>query len=653
MRITDLLKPEAVRIGATAATRDEAIDQLVALHVAVGNVTDAAAYKEGVLAREAEFSTAVGDGIAIPHAKVAAVAKAGLAAMTVPGGVDWSAPDDAPCDLVFMIAAPEGENNVHLEMLAKLSALLMHEDFAAALRAAKTPEEFLATIDAAEADRDEADAAREAAAAAPAAAGSEWPEVLAITACPTGIAHTYMAAENLEKRASEMGVTLKAETQGSAGAKNVLTADEIAHCKGIVIAADKNVDLSRFDGKPVYVTNVSAGINDPEKLINIVLDGKAPIHHNAGGATPAAAASEDESTWHKIYKHLMNGVSHMLPFVIGGGILTAIAFLVDQPGLGTSAYGSSIPAAALFKTIGGEAFGLMLPILAGYIASSIADRPGLAPGFVGGLFAKAGYDFAYLGTLDATTLISGGFIAALFAGFAAGYITLGIERACDKLPSSLEGIKPMLIYPVLGVLAIGVVMLALNPVFALINTALNQFLAGLGTSNIVILGMVLGGMMSVDMGGPFNKAAYVFGTAALDPSSGLGTTGQVIMASVMVGGMVPPLVIALSTTFFKNRWTKSDRNAGLVNYIMGLSFISEGAIPFAAADPGHVLPSCIIGSAIAGGLSAAFGCTSPAPHGGAWVTAVIGNPVMWLLACVIGSVVGCLILSLWKKPVEE
>ena len=628
MRITDLLKPEAVRIGASAATRDDVIDQLVALHVGAGNVSDAAAYKEGVLAREAEFSTAVGDGIAIPHAKVAAV----------PGGVDWNAPDGAPCDLIFMIAAPEGENNVHLEMLAKLSALLMHEDFAAALRAAKTPEEFLATIDAAEADRDEADAVRVAA-----AAGSEWPEVLAITACPTGIAHTYMAAENLEKRAAEMGVTLKAETQGSAGAKNVLTADEIAHCKGIVIAADKNVDLSRFDGKPVYVTNVSAGINDPEK----------PIHHAAGGAAPAAAASEDESAWHKIYKHLMNGVSHMLPFVIGGGILTAIAFLVDQPGLGTASYGSSIPAAALFKTIGGEAFGLMLPILAGYIASSIADRPGLAPGFVGGLFAKAGYDFAYLGTLDSTTLISGGFIAALFAGFAAGYITLGIERACDKLPSSLEGIKPMLIYPVLGVLAIGVVMLALNPLFALINTALNQFLAGLGTSNIVILGMVLGGMMSVDMGGPFNKAAYVFGTAALDPSSGLGTTGQVIMASVMVGGMVPPLVIALSTTFFKNRWTKSDRNAGLVNYIMGLSFISEGAIPFAAADPGHVLPSCIIGSAIAGGLSAAFGCTSPAPHGGAWVTAVIGNPVMWLLACVVGSVVGCLILSLWKKPVEK
>ena len=653
MKITDLLNAQSVKVGAAAASQADAIDQLVALQVAAGNVSDADGYKAGVLAREAEFSTAVGDGIAIPHAKVAAVAKAGLAAMTVPGGVDWNAPDDAPCDLIFAIAAPEGENNVHLEMLAKLSALLMHEDFAAELRAAKTPEEFLAAIDAAEADRDEAEAKKAEAAAAPKASDSEWPEVLAITACPTGIAHTYMAAENLEKKAAEMGIKLKAETQGSAGAKNILTADEIAHCKGIVIAADKNVDLARFDGKPVYSTNVSAGINDPEKLINIVLNGEAPVHHNAGGAAASAAAVEDESTWHKIYKHLMNGVSHMLPFVIGGGILTAIAFLVDQPGLGTSAYGSSIPAAALFKTIGGEAFGLMLPILAGYIASSIADRPGLAPGFVGGLFAKAGYDFAYLSSLDATTLVSGGFIAALFAGFAAGYLTLGIEKLCDKLPNSLEGIKPMLIYPILGTLAIGVVMLALNPVFAAINTALNGFLAGLGTSNIVVLGLVLGGMMSVDMGGPFNKAAYVFGTAALDPSSGLGTTGQIIMASVMVGGMVPPLVIALSTTFFKDRWSKSDRNAGLVNYIMGLSFISEGAIPFAAADPGHVLPSCIIGSAIAGGLSAAFGCTSPAPHGGAWVFAVIGNPVMWLVACLVGAVVGCLILSFWKKPLKE
>ena len=649
MRITSLLKPEAVKIGGVASDKADAIAKLVKLMETQGNVVDVDAYTEAVHARESFGSTALGEGIAIPHAKTAAVSAPGLAAMTLPEGVDYDAPDGLPTTLMFLIAAPDTKADVHLEVLSRLSMLLMDPEFCDSLRAAKTPEEFLAVIDAAEDAKLAAENAKAAAAATADAAGYD---LVAITACPTGIAHTYMAAEALENKAKEMGLRIKVETQGSAGAKNVLTAEDIAGAKGVIIAADKNIELSRFDGKPLYSCPVSRGINEPEVLIDEVMEGRAPIHHNAGGAAAPAATSDGESTWHKIYKHLMNGVSHMLPFVIGGGILTAIAFLVDQPGLGTSAYGSSIPAAALFKTIGGEAFGLMLPILAGYIASSIADRPGLAPGFVGGLFAKAGYDFAYLGTLDATTLVSGGFIAALFAGFAAGYLTLGIERACDKLPSSLEGIKPMLIYPVLGTLAIGVVMLALNPVFAAINTALNGFLAGLGTSNIVVLGLVLGGMMSVDMGGPFNKAAYVFGTAALDPSSGLGTTGQVIMASVMVGGMVPPLVIALSTTFFKNRWTKQDRNAGLVNYIMGLSFISEGAIPFAAADPGHVLPSCIIGSAIAGGLSAAFGCTSPAPHGGAWVAAVIGNPAMWIVACLVGAVVGCLILSFWKKPLD-
>lgn len=649
MRITSLLKPEAVKIGGAASDKDDAIAKLVKLMETQGNVVDVDAYTEAVHARESFGSTALGEGIAIPHAKTAAVSAPGLAAMTLPEGVDYDAPDGLPTTLMFLIAAPDTKADVHLEVLSRLSMLLMDPEFCDSLRAAKTAEEFLTVIDAAE---DAKLAAENAKAAETATADAAGYDLVAITACPTGIAHTYMAAEALENKAKEMGLRIKVETQGSAGAKNVLTAEDVAGAKGVIIAADKNIELSRFDGKPLFSCPVSRGINEPEALINEVMEGRAPIHHNAGGAAAPASTSDGESTWHKIYKHLMNGVSHMLPFVIGGGILTAIAFLVDQPGLGTSAYGSSIPAAALFKTIGGEAFGLMLPILAGYIASSIADRPGLAPGFVGGLFAKAGYDFAYLGTLDATTLVSGGFIAALFAGFAAGYLTLGIERACDKLPSSLEGIKPMLIYPVLGTLAIGVVMLALNPVFAAINTALNGFLAGLGTSNIVVLGLVLGGMMSVDMGGPFNKAAYVFGTAALDPSSGLGTTGQVIMASVMVGGMVPPLAIALSTTFFKNRWTKQDRNAGLVNYIMGLSFISEGAIPFAAADPGHVLPSCIIGSAIAGGLSAAFGCTSPAPHGGAWVAAVIGNPAMWLVACLVGSVVGCLILSFWKKPLD-
>ena len=655
MKITDLLRPEGIKINAVPSDQMDAIDQLVALQDASGNIADTVEYKKAILAREGEFSTAVGDGIAIPHAKTKAVKKPGLAAMTLAKGVDWKAPDDAPATLAFMIAAPEGQNNVHLEMLAKLSQLLMHEEFANALRSAKTPEEFLATIDRGEAERD-AERAQEAKKDAAPKAESDLPEVLAITACPTGIAHTYMAAEALEKKATEMGIKLKAETQGSAGAKNVLTAEEIAHAKGIIIAADKNVERERFAGKPVYSTNVSAGIQEPEKLINIILNGEAPVQEGSVATASSAISGEKDSVGHVLYKHLMNGVSHMLPFVIGGGILTAIAFLVDIKAAGTATYGSTIPAAALFKIIGGEAFGLMLPILAAYIAESIADRPGLAPGFVGGLFAKTGYDLAYLANINAATpptTISGGFIAALFAGFAAGYLMLGIERMCDSLPASLEGIKPILLYPLLGILAIGIVMLVLNPLFGAINTGLSDFLNGMGTGNIVLLGAVVGGMMSIDMGGPFNKAAYVFGTAALVTPGG--TTGQIIMASVMAGGMVPPLVIALSTTFFKNRWTKANRDAGLVNYIMGLSFISEGAIPYAAADPGHVLPSCIIGSAIAGGLSALFGCTLPAPHGGIWVIAVIGNPLMYAASVLIGSVVGALIISLWKKalPASE
>ena len=655
MKITDLLRPEGIKINAVPSDQMDAIDQLVALQDASGNIADTVEYKKAILAREGEFSTAVGDGIAIPHAKTKAVKRPGLAAMTLAKGVDWKAPDDAPATLAFMIAAPEGQNNVHLEMLAKLSQLLMHEEFANALRSAKTPEEFLATIDRGEAERD-AEKAQEAKKDAAPKAESDLPEVLAITACPTGIAHTYMAAEALEKKATEMGIKLKAETQGSAGAKNVLTAEEIAHAKGIIIAADKNVERERFAGKPVYSTNVSAGIQEPEKLINIILNGEAPVQEGSVATASSAISGEKDSVGHVLYKHLMNGVSHMLPFVIGGGILTAIAFLVDIKAAGTATYGSTIPAAALFKIIGGEAFGLMLPILAAYIAESIADRPGLAPGFVGGLFAKTGYDLAYLANINAATpptTISGGFIAALFAGFAAGYLMLGIERMCGSLPASLEGIKPILLYPLLGILAIGIVMLVLNPLFGAINTGLSDFLNGMGTGNIVLLGAVVGGMMSIDMGGPFNKAAYVFGTAALVTPGG--TTGQIIMASVMAGGMVPPLVIALSTTFFKNRWTKANRDAGLVNYIMGLSFISEGAIPYAAADPGHVLPSCIIGSAIAGGLSALFGCTLPAPHGGIWVIAVIGNPLMYAASVLIGSVVGALIISLWKKalPASE
>ena len=650
MKITDLLKVEGIKVGATAADQMDAIDQLVALQDASGNINDPAAYKEGILAREAEFSTAVGDGIAIPHAKVAAVKQPGLAAMTVPGGVDWNSPDGEPADLMFMIAAPEGEANTHLEMLANLSAMLMHEDFANALRNAKTPGEFLSIIDDAEAQRDHEQAAKARAAAQSAQAGA-WPQILAITACPTGIAHTYMAAENLEKRAAEMGITLKAETQGSAGAKNILTTEEIAHCEGIIIAADKNVDRARFAGKQVYSTNVSAGINDPERLINIIMNHEAPVQE--GTVVEAGAGAETESIGSQIYKHLMNGVSHMLPFVIGGGILTALAFLFDMGAAGTGAYGSSTMLAAFFKKIGEEAFGMMLPILAGYIAMSIADRPGLAPGVVGGLMAKSGINIAFLQTapdFDASVCVSGGFLAALAAGFIAGYLTNLIKKACDSLPDALEGIKPILLYPVLGTLAIGAIMYVLNPIFGMLNTAMNNFLNGMGTANAVLLGAVVGGMMSIDFGGPFNKASYVFCTGLLASGTDM---GQVAMAACMAGGMVPPIVIALSTTFFKNKWSKADRDAGLVNYIMGLSFISEGAIPFAAADPGHVIPTCVIGSAVAGAMSAAFGCTSPAPHGGAWVLPVIGNAPMWLIAIVAGSVVGALLLSFWKKPIEE
>ena len=653
MKITDLLKVEGIKVGATAADQMDAIDQLVALQDASGNINDPAAYKEGILAREAEFSTAVGDGIAIPHAKVAAVKQPGLAAMTVPGGVDWNSPDGEPADLMFMIAAPEGEANTHLEMLAKLSALLMHSDFANALRRAHTAQEFLQIIDEAEAARDLEQAQKAVVQAQARADERVWPQILAITACPTGIAHTYMAAENLEKRAAEMGIVLKAETQGSAGAKNVLTAEEIEHCEGIIIAADKNVDRSRFAGKQVYSTNVSAGINDPERLITIILNHEAPVQE--GTVVAASAQAETESLGSQIYKHLMNGVSHMLPFVIGGGILTALAFLVDMGAAGTGAYGSSTFLAAFFKKIGEEAFGMMLPILAGYIAMSIADRPGLAPGVVGGLMAKSGINFAFLATapdFDSSVCVSGGFIAALAAGFLAGYLTNFIKKLCDNLPDSLEGIKPILLYPVLGILATGAVMYVLNPIFGAINTAMNAFLGGMQGANIVLLGAIVGGMMSIDFGGPFNKASYVFSTGLLADAA-LGGPGQVVMAACMAGGMVPPIVVALSTTFFKNKWSKADRDAGLVNYIMGLSFISEGAIPFAAADPGHIIPTCVIGSAIAGGLSAMFGCYSPAPHGGAWVLPVIGNPLMWLVAIAAGSVIGALILSFWKKPVEE
>ena len=643
MKITDLLKVEGIKLNASAKDKDDAINQLVDLQVKSGNISDKEKYKKGIYAREEESTTAMGEGIAIPHAKTDAVKQAGLVAMTVPDGVDYDAPDDEPSNLFFMIAAPNTKDNIHLEVLSRLATMLMDEEFVENLRAAKSSQEFLDVIDNFEKQHMEEEEKKAEAQKAATSAGN-YPDILAITACPTGIAHTYMAAENLEKKAKEMGYVLKAETQGSVGAKNVLTADEIAHAKGIIIAADKNIDLARFGGKQVYQCSVSKGVNEPEKLINIILNNEAPVLD--GSAPSAGAAQEKDSVAHIFYKNLMNGVSHMLPFVVGGGILIAISFLLDTAGRGTATFGSTTPLAHFFNATGNASFGFMLPILAGFIAMSIADRPGLAVGFVGGYLASTGLSFQILMNPDMTA-ISGGFIGALFAGFIGGYLTKGLEKLCDKLPHSLEGIKPVLLYPLLGILGIGIIMFLVNPIFAAINSGITGTLSKMGTSNLVLLGALVGGMMSIDMGGPFNKASYVFGTAMLAEGT---TAGQVIMASVMVGGMVPPIAIALSTTIFKNRWTKADRDAGVVNYIMGLSFITEGAIPYAAADPGRILPSCIIGSAVAGALSAAFGCTSPAPHGGAWVIGIIGNPAMYLVALIAGSIVAMLILSFMKKP---
>ena len=644
MRIVDLLSKDSILLNASPKNKAEAIDLLVDLQVKGGKITDRETYKQGILAREENGSTAVGEGIAIPHAKNAAVKAPSLAAMTVPDGVDYEALDDEPSNLLFMIAAPSDGGDVHLEVLSRLMVILMDEDFRAKLLAAKSKEAFLQVID--EMEREKyPDEPQEAPKAAPEADGRI--KVLAVTACPTGIAHTYMAAEALEKAGKKLGISIKVETNGSGGAKNILTKEEIEQCDGIIVAADKNVEMARFDGKKVWKTKVSDGIKIPEELIQKIESGDVPVYHHAGGAGESQDSGDNESFGRKMYKHLMNGVSNMLPFTIAGGIFIAIAFLIDTIAGAPqdSNFGTYTAAAAFFKTIGGYAFNFMVPILAAYIGKSIADRPGFLVGLVGGYLATTGSTFAAI-----SGDVPSGFLGALLAGFAGGFLMLGVEKLCDHMPKALNGIKPVLIYPLVGLGMIAIVMCAVNPFMGMINTGLSNLLNSMGSSSKILLGCVLGGMMSIDMGGPFNKAAYVFGTAALDPASGLGTTGQMIMASVMVGGMVPPLIIALSTTFFKNRWSKTDRSAGIVNYIMGLSFITEGAIPFAAADPGHVLPSCIIGSAIAGALSALFGCTSPAPHGGAWVTPIIGNGLMWLLAAAVGSIVGALILSLWKRP---
>ncbi len=641
MRIIDLLKPEAIELNASVASKQAAIDRLIELHEQAGNLLDKKAYKEGILAREVKGSTAVGDGIAIPHAKSAAVKEPALAALTVPGGVDYEALDGKPSDLLFMIAAPL-DGDVHLEVLARLMTLLMDEELRQNLLQANSKEAFLQAIDRKEAARF-GDAIPDTKAGAPAETREGY-RLLAVTACPTGIAHTYMAAESLEKKAREMGYTLKAETDGSGGAKNVLTAAEIAAADGIIIAADRDIEMERFDGKPVLRTRVSDGIHKPEELIRKVIDGEAPVYHYDGERR--RVSDGDESFGRRLYKHLMNGVSHMLPFVIGGGILIAIAFLIDTIAGApqNENFGAYTPAAAFFKNIGGVAFNFMMPILAGFIAMSIADRPGLAVGFVGGAMATLGNTFA--APAGDTAAVSG-FLGALVAGFVGGCIVLLLRKVFSFLPKSMEGIKPVLIYPLLGILLMGTFMCAVNPAVGWLNTAITNGLNSMGSTSRVLLGVVLAGMMAIDMGGPFNKAAYVFGTAAIASGS------YDVMAAVMIGGMVPPIAIALCTTFFKNRFTAEQRKSGFVNYIMGLCFITEGAIPFAAADPLRVLPSCIVGSAVAGGISMAMNCTLRAPHGGAFVFPVVGNVVWYIVALLAGSLVGMVLLALLKRPLDR
>lgn len=641
MRIVDLLKKESIQLNAAPKSKAEAIDMLVDLQVKGGNISDREEYKKGIVAREEHGSTAVGEGIAIPHAKNKGVKAPSLAAMIVPDGVDYEALDDEPSNILFMIAAPEGGSDVHLDVLARLMTVLMDEDFRARLLGAKDKDDFLKIIDDMETEKypDDPQVKPQEKEASTASGDDGKIKVLAVTACPTGIAHTYMAAEALEKAGKKLGISVKVETNGSGGAKNILTKAEIEDCDGIIVAADKNVEMARFDGKKVIITKVSDGIKIPEELINRVEAGDAPVYHHAG-AKAESSSNEGESFGRKIYKHLMNGVSNMLPFTVAGGIFIALAFLIDSIAGAPqdSDFGTHTAAAAFFKTIGGYAFNFMVPVLAGYIGKSIADRPGFLVGLVGGYLATTGSTFA-----SVAGGVPSGFLGALLAGFAGGFLMLGIEKLCDNMPNALNGIKPVLIYPLAGLGVIAIIMCAVNPFMGMINMGLSNFLDSMGSSSKILLGCILGGMMSIDMGGPFNKAAYVFGTAAIASGS------YDIMAAVMIGGMVPPIAIALSTTFFKNRWTDDERKNGAVNYIMGLSFITEGAIPYAASDPLRVIPSCLIGAAVAGGLSMAFGCTLMAPHGGIFVFAVVGNWAMYLVSLVVGSVVGMLMLALLKK----
>lgn len=640
MTIRDLLAAESINLNGTPAGKTEALNQCIDLMAKSGKIADVETYRKGVFAREEEGTTGIGMGIAIPHCKSDAVTKAGLAAMVVKDGVDFESLDGTPAKIIFLIAAPNTEDNVHLQVLSKLSVMLMDEQFKNSLINAGSVDEFLNIIDSAEKAKDEKEAAKEA--KEPVEVKKDDVFIVAVTACPTGIAHTYMAAEAIEKKAKELGYQVKVETRGSAGAKNVLTDDEIAKATGVIVACDTNVPTDRFDGKKVIECQVSDGINKTEELVKRIAAGDAPVF-KASGKKEASHSSigGKESIGHQIYKHLMNGVSHMLPFVVGGGILIAIAFLIDGfsvdlnslPADQRANFGTITQGAALFKGIGGTAFGFMLPILAGFIAMSIADRPGLAVGFVGGSIAANG---------------TSGFLGALVAGFVAGYIVNLLKKIFSKLPESLDGVKPVLLYPLLGIFLIGVIMqFVVEPPIGALNTAINNGLNGLNGASAVVLGVLLGGMMAIDMGGPVNKAAYVFGTASIAAGN------YNIMAAVMIGGMVPPLAIALATIFFKNKFTAEERKAGPTNFIMGLSFITEGAIPFAASDPLHVLPACAVGSAVAGGLSMAFGCTLMAPHGGIFVVPTIGNPLMYLVALVIGAFIACGLLGLLKKKVSE
>ena len=681
MRVKDLLSAVSIDLHGTAATKEEAIKKLVDLMVKRGNISDRDVYEKGVFLREEEGSTGIGEGIAIPHCKSDTVTAPGLAAMLVPEGVEFDSLDGEPANLFFLIAAPNTKDNVHLDVLSRLSMLLMDEKFQSDLRNAASPEEFLAVIDAAENAKEEAEEIK-----AEKAAETRGYDVIAVTACPTGIAHTYMAAEAIEKSGEKLGIKVKVETRGSGGAKNILTEDDIKGAKGVIIACDTKVPMERFAGKHLLEVKVADGIKKSDELVTKAAAQDAPIY------TPSATESSSEDTkqssgsiGHQAYTHLMSGVSHMLPFVIGGGILTALAFLIDTlMGYGSigSAFGSASPISAFLKYNGGLAMGVMVPVLAGYIAYSIADRPGLAVGFLGGLLAANGnalvssYDwgslngfesfvqrFAFVADNGGNTV--SGFLGGIAAGFLAGFTILFLKKITANLPESLEGIKPILIYPLVGMFIVSVIMtFILNPIIGLINTGLSDMLTSLSDTGMIwLLGMIVAGMMAIDMGGPINKAAYVFGTGMLATAADYVAAGAaqtdpkvqacyIAMAAVMIGGMVPPVGIALACIFFPKKFTAAEKETKITNIIMGCSFITEGAIPFAAADPGHVIPCTLVGSAVAGLLSAAFGCTLMSPHGGIFVFATVGKPLMYILAWVVGSIITCVMLGFIKKDAE-